>query len=127
MRDFFRHSCAYRKTDRLQVFGAELVMQRLMFAILLAGALLGLAPAQAQDWYPADCCNAGDCAPVDKVVRLSSGGDNRLIVTSRHGTALVPVTLPYRESKDHRMHVCMRPSLYGGMGVTCIFMPPSSY
>jgi hypothetical protein len=35
--------------------------------------------------------------------------------------------LPLRESKDHRMHVCMRPSLYGGMGVICVFMPPSMF
>ena len=63
---------------------------------------------------------------MDKAVRLSNS-DNQFIVTSRHGTAIVPVTLPHRVSKDHRMHVCMRPSLYGGMGVICLFMPPSMY
>jgi hypothetical protein len=102
-------------------------MKQWIVALVAAGSLLGI-PAQAHDWYPAECCNGSDCAPADAVVRLSSDGKPpRLLVTSKHGTALVPVTLPYRESKDHRMHICMRPSLYGGMGVICIFMPPSMY
>jgi hypothetical protein len=88
-----------------------------------------LAPAKAHDWCPYDCCHGGDCAPVDNVTRIAPGGsgEGRLILTSKHGTAILPPDLPVRESKDHRMHVCMRPSLYGGMGVTCVFMPPSMY
>jgi hypothetical protein len=89
----------------------------------------GLAPAKAHDWYPQDCCEGGDCAPVDNVTRIAPAGDGdtRLVLTSKLGTAILPPDFPLRESKDHRMHVCMRPSLYGGMGVTCVLMPPSMY
>jgi hypothetical protein len=92
-------------------------------------ALCGQPLAHAHDWYPHECCSGGDCAVVDRLVPLSPTGDSgpRFIVTSKHGTASVPSTLPLRESKDHRMHVCMRPSLYGGMGVICVFMPPSMF
>jgi hypothetical protein len=98
-------------------------------AILIGCVCLRAGAANAHEWYPHECCNGDDCAPVDKVIRLTPAGtgDPRLIVTSRHGTAVVPGTLPSRESKDHRMHVCMRPSFYGGMGVVCLFMPPSMY
>jgi hypothetical protein len=97
-----------------------------MFAIT-APYLLG--PAKAHEWYPADCCYGGDCAPVDNVTRIipAGSGEQRLVLTSKHGTAVLPPDFPIRESKDYRMHVCMRPSLYGGMGVTCVFMPPSMY
>src|SRR5262245_41465671 len=85
--------------------------------------------AKAHDWYPHECCHGGDCAPVDNVTRIvtAASGQTGLILTSKLGTALLPPNFPVRESKDHRMHVCMRPSLYGGMGITCVFMPPSMY
>jgi hypothetical protein len=86
-------------------------------------------PATAHEWYPPDCCHGGDCAAVDNITRvvLAGGGETSLVLTSKHGTAILPPDFPLRESKDHRMHVCMRPSLYGGMGVTCVFMPPSMH
>jgi hypothetical protein len=86
-------------------------------------------PAKAHEWYPHDCCHGGDCATVDNVTRIvpAGGGETRLVLTSKHGTAILPPDFPLRESKDHRMHVCMRPSLYGGMGITCVFMSPSMY
>src|SRR5262245_45901616 len=97
-----------------------------VFAVI---ASCGLSPAKAHDWYPHECCHGGDCAPVDSVTRIvmAASGETRLRLTSKLGTALLPPNFPVRESKDHRMHVCMRPSLYGGMGVTCVFMPPSMY
>jgi hypothetical protein len=33
--------------------------------------------------------------------------------------------MPRRESKDHRMHVCMRPSSDGNMRIICVFLPPA--
>ena len=91
-------------------------------------ASCGLSPAKAHDWYPHECCHGGDCAPVDNVTRIvTAASEAGLILTSKLGTALLPPNFPVRESKDHRMHVCMRPSLYGGMGITCVFMPPSMY
>ena len=76
-------------------------------------------------WYPLECCHAQDCAPVQSWARLVSagGGVSQLIVTSKHGTAIVPNDLPVRESKDSRMHVCMRRDL-DYVEVICLFMPP---
>ncbi|MGE5513937.1 MAG: hypothetical protein ACM31O_22140 [Bacteroidota bacterium] len=62
-----------------------------------------------------------DCAPVERAEVQASG---MMIVTSRNGTGVVPATLPRRESKDNRMHVCMRPNSTGGMRVICVFLPP---
>jgi hypothetical protein len=108
-----------------------LIMRDIMLGLsIVAGLALGSRePAQAHEWYPQECCHRGDCAPVDEVNRLTSKDNDapRLVVTSKHGTAVFPATLPWRKSEDHRMHVCMRPSLYGGMGVVCIFVPPPMY
>ena len=87
----------------------------------LAAALAAATPAAAHDWYPMECCHAMDCAPVDKVEMLpgpsiasmlstpaqadSVGG---MLVTTRHGSVIVPANFPRRESKDNRMHACMR-------------------
>ena len=90
-------------------------------ALLLAIAMSKATPASAHDWYPIECCHGMDCAPVDKV---EMQGGTSLVVTSRHGTAVVPATMPRRESKDSRMHVCMRPSSSGGMRIICVFLPP---
>jgi hypothetical protein len=48
-----------------------------------------------------------------------------MIVTTKHGTVVVPSNFPRRESKDHRMHACMMPGAGGQMQLICIFMPPS--
>jgi hypothetical protein len=96
--------------------------------VAAAGALMaGAFPARAHDWYPVECCHATDCAPVDAVreVAAPEGGVPQLVVTSRHGTAIVPQNLPRQTSQDSRMHVCMR-SLRGKMYVLCIFLPPSN-
>ena len=105
---------------------------------ILAAALAAATPAAAHDWYPMECCHAMDCAPVDKVEMLpgpsiasmlstpaqadSVGG---MLVTTRHGSVVVPANFPRRESKDNRMHACMRPNPNGGMRLICIFLPPA--
>ncbi len=81
-----------------------------------------VAPASAHEWYPIECCSGYDCAPVDNA-KLDDGSD--LVVTSKHGTGIVPAAMPRRESKDNRMHVCMRPSADGRMRVICVFLPPA--
>ena len=63
-----------------------------------------------------------DCAPVERA-EVQEGAN--LLVTSKHGTGIVPATMPRRESKDHRMHVCMRPSSDGQMRIICVFLPPA--
>jgi hypothetical protein len=82
--------------------------------------------AFAHSWYPKECCTNDDCAPVTATAQLvpATGGVPQLIVTSKHGTAIVPQNFPTRESKDGRMHVCMRPDHAGVMDVMCLFMPP---
>lgn len=94
---------------------------QVIFGLLVI--LLTTAPARAHDWYPIECCHGMDCAPVDRMDVTDAGG---ITVTSRMGTAVVPPEMPRRESKDNRMHVCMRPSLSGGMKVICVFVPPST-
>ena len=81
-----------------------------------------------------------DCAPVDKVeiVALSPVSDvltatteaapslpGSMLVTTKHGSVLVPANFPRRESKDNRMHACMRPGDGGAMRLICIFLPPA--
>lgn len=80
-------------------------------------------PAMAHDWYPTECCHGMDCAPVERVEVMPNAS---LAVTSKHGTAIVPATFPTRESKDHRMHVCMRRGDAGAMRPICVFLPPST-
>ncbi len=100
---------------------------RLMLAAawMLAGPDVWLAPANAHSWYPKECCDDVDCAPVDAVSQLASAyGSPQMVVTSMHGRALVPRNFPVRDSKDGRMHVCMRPDPDGVMDVMCLFVPP---
>jgi len=91
-----------------------------------------------------------DCAPVEKVEMLSqptiasmlaapaqaapgaaaagakeAGLAGSMVVTTMHGSVLVPANFPRRESKDHRMHACMRPGDGGTMRLICIFLPPA--
>jgi hypothetical protein len=92
-------------------------------------SLLCLTPATAHGWYPRECCHDTDCAPVESILPLvpMGGGTLQLIVTSKHGRAIVPQDFPMRESKDSRMHVCMkRYDALGEMEVNCLFIPPGT-
>ncbi len=102
----------------------------------LLAFLLAASPAAAHDWYPMECCHEQDCAPVDRTEvvptpttatpnGLTAVGQSTLMVTTKHGTALVPANFPRRESKDSRMHACMMPGADGQMQLICIFMPPA--
>jgi hypothetical protein len=86
-------------------------------------------PAQAHDWYPKECCHDNDCAPVESISRSSSltawSELPNMVVTTKHGTAIVPPSLPRRASRDNRMHACMNPGPMGRMQVICIFTPPT--
>lgn len=88
--------------------------------------IVGSLPAQAHSWYPWECCLGRDCAPVRDMTRtVAKDGVMRLIVTSKHGKAIVPRNLPLRQSQDARMHVCMRYDAFGDLEVICLFVPPS--
>ncbi|KAB2917091.1 MAG: hypothetical protein F9K29_10570 [Hyphomicrobiaceae bacterium] len=115
---------------------------------VLAALLVAATPAAAHDWYPIECCHGMDCAPVEKVEMLQPPGITGLLgspayasvpearlrhdvpgsmmVTTKLGSVVVPADFPRRESKDNRMHACMRPADGGGMRLICIFMPPST-
>jgi hypothetical protein len=94
-------------------------------------------PAAGHEWYPMECCHGLDCAPVDRVEVLSGpafasivgAGDVRvpsvMRVTTQHGSVVVPADFPRRESKDNRMHACMRKEA-GTMRLLCLFIPPST-
>src|SRR5262245_39314966 len=87
------------------------------------------APAHAHSWYPPECCSGNDCAPVERMTWLvpAGGGLPLLVVTSKHGTAVIAPDFPVRQSKDGRMHVCMLHSAtdpFADIVVTCLFMPP---
>lgn len=115
-------------------------MSRLMHKAgwIFSAALALAAPAAAHDWYPHECCHGMDCAAVEKVEVLPGAematlgaispqtGPSAMLVTTKHGTVFVPPDFPRRESKDNRMHACMRPTGDGGMKLLCIFMPPST-
>jgi len=102
-------------------------------AIALLGVAVACAfwftPAQAHDWYPKECCHDNDCAPVESIARTSTLAAAselpRTLVTTKHGTAVIPPNLPRRESKDNRMHACMSHGPMGKMQLICIFTPPT--
>ena len=98
----------------------------LLLVTALVACTSGVGSARAHDWYPIECCHAVDCAPVDSVGQIvpTGGGVPQLVVTSKHGTAIVPQDLPRQTSQDNRMHVCMR-VLNGHMSVRCLFVPPT--
>jgi hypothetical protein len=99
-----------------------------------AAFILGLltTPATPHEGYPMECCHDQDCAPVEKAEIINMPAlaglaglstkvpPTRMLVTTKHGTALVPDNLPRRTSPDGRMHAC----IHGGV-VICIFMPPA--
>jgi hypothetical protein len=116
---------------------------RIILAIVI-GLLLGnwlAVRAHAHDWYPIECCHSVDCAPVDRVEVVAGAifyagqkidptqvPTSVMIVTTSRGTGIVPADLPRRESKDNRMHACLRKVwALGGehSEVRCIFMPPA--
>jgi hypothetical protein len=96
-------------------------------SIVVAGTLLSAIEANAHGWYPKECCHRDDCTPVESVERFvpAGGGVPQLLVTTKRGTTLVPQDFPVRQSKDSRMHICVRANEYGHDDVMCLFMPPS--
>jgi hypothetical protein len=88
---------------------------------VLASLLIWQVPTWAHSWYPKECCHDGDCAPVDVVgwFQPNDGKTPLLVVTSKHGTVVIPREFPRQSSPDGRMHICIQ-----GPYVMCLFMPP---
>lgn len=91
--------------------------------MVLSLAAIASTPAATHEWYPTECCHGMDCAPVE---RVEVTPNEELAVTSKHGTTIVPASFPTRDSKDHQMHVCMRPTGSGTMRPICLFLPPTN-
>ena len=102
-------------------------MVRIRLSLALAAiCICAAAPAAAHDWYPRECCGGQDCAPVEHSYMLGGTSDSSgMLVTTKHGMGIVPPNMTRRESKDHRMHACLRRSWLGSIEVICIFVPPS--
>lgn len=92
----------------------------LVILALVTASVLDIAQVRAHSWYPIECCSGYDCAPVDKAI----AADGEITVTTKHGTARVPRTMIRRDSKDNRMHACIRPNADGVPAVVCVFVPP---
>jgi len=82
-----------------------------------------------------ECCSGMDCAPVEKVeiLPMQSAGimgsgalPGSMLITTKHGSVIVPANFPRRESKDNQMHACIRASTGGNARLICLFMPPST-
>jgi hypothetical protein len=104
-------------------------------AWIFAGLSLVATAAVAHDWYPIECCSGMDCAPVEKVeiMPVQSAGimgsttlPGTMMITTKHGSVIVPANFPRRESKDNRMHACIRASGSGNLRLICLFLPPST-
>lgn len=101
-----------------------LALMGVVIFLFITAAMLSLA--RAHDWYPLECCSQVDCAPVDWVTMSQTSGflpgtplESSMVVSTKHGMAIVPLELQRRESKDGRMHACIRDGR-----VICIFVPP---
>jgi len=97
--------------------------------ILTASVANLVTSADAHDWYPEECCHTKDCAPVESwafTQKAQTGSLPQLSVTTKNGTAIVPKDIPRRESKDNRMHACMRAGWGGEKRIVCIFLPPGT-
>ena len=96
----------------------------------LAAAIFFGAHARAHSWYDMICCGGMDCAPVDHVEMVAgsytdTNGDKHvnpmpsMVVTTRHGTVIVPQNFPRLPSKDGNMHAC----IVAGQ-LRCLYEPP---
>ena len=74
-----------------------------------------IVKAWAHSWYPIECCSGNDCDVV-----LNMGKAPNVMVTTKHGTALLTEETKRHESKDEKVHACIR-----GGKLVCIFFPKS--
>lgn len=96
------------------------------WALVIVAIILAAPKADAHEWYPMECCSGLDCAPAESTAYVVLTGEvlPHLVVTTKMGTVVIPHNTKWRDSKDNRMHVCMRPNGDGTMQLLCIFAPP---
>jgi hypothetical protein len=92
---------------------------------MLAGNLAATLPAGGTGALSASGSDTIASAPAPGATQGEALLPGAMLVTTRYGSVIVPANFPRRESKDHRMHACMRPGDGGTMRLICIFLPPS--
>lgn len=102
------------------------IVPALVIAALAIAVWLHSREVQAHSWYPSECCHALDCGEVTATTTVLLTGETlpSLVVTTQHGTAVVPRNVRWRNSQDGRMHACIYQSEKGPT-LRCIFAPPS--
>lgn len=121
------------------VIGGVLVVVIFLLTLLVVNA--AGAHSDGHMRYPPECCSNQDCAPVDKIEqvptqKLAAAGmvfgptaqlPSHLVVTTKHGTVMVPENFKRRPSMDGRWHACISGSVMGIVPprLICIFEPPS--
>jgi hypothetical protein len=94
-------------------------------------------PAQAHEWYSAQCCSGTDCAPVRvRNVEITPNGyfvtlepgDHPLVI--RRTTAFLPFNSPrIQQSQDYDYHVCASATRQAsepgtsGQHLFCLYIP----
>lgn len=113
-----------------------------VFITLVAALLFLVTAALAHSWYPPECCSGQDCSEVVDWRRIPSPDPTKLpsmevtielkhtdyskipnVVNTNRYTAIFPPDFPIRESKDNKMHACMRYFEYPPSPL-CLFVPP---
>ena len=102
---------------------------------LLAAMILAVAGnVRAHDWYPKECCGGHDCAPatVEQIPvtpalaqQLQTTLPSAMMITTKHGTVIVPSGFKARESKDGRAHACIIRIGFGQARLMCLWLPPN--
>ena len=104
----------------------------LIFAAVLVvvGIVVFATGARSHSWYPMECCSGEDCAEVTSTAfttPVSTADLPQLVVTTKMGTAIVPYGFKFRESKDGRMHACMKTyDRNPSTRLLCLFVPPTT-
>lgn len=122
------HEKSNTKSDGEPVNNDPLALILIVIAILLVlGMLFYPLQSKAHDWYPMECCHQFDCgvATYAGFIHSSPSELPNLVISTRHGTVVVPHDFKYRDSKDGQVHACMRRMGSGEMVLICIFAPPS--
>lgn len=124
---FMRHNLGDKavkdNTDRAAFRTAAVILVATILSLLLVAKCA--AHSDGGMTYDLECCHSMDCAPVEKAESAATATASGLVplgmtVTTKKGTVFVPPDFPRRESKDGRMHVCIRAGK-----LLCIYMPPA--
>lgn len=100
---------------------AALILSGIMW---LGGCRSAKAHSDGAMQYDIECCHSMDCAPAEKVESSAHATAYGLVpmgmtVTTKRGTVEVPPDFPRRESKDGRLHACIRAGK-----LLCVYVPP---